>query len=338
MVVCPHGFLGYFWLTSLGRASSQQLPSLQTRVYLCGGTEETAVERMYLERAVLPHLQAWAANFCGQGIHVVDLHSTAMHHVTNFRQVVTDEMFRCCQTSPNIKFIAFAGDEIGPLLPPAVIHVQEFSRLLDACDDPEVQLLQTWYQEDINAVPPVFRIKPLDGATDNSWRETAGQLHAALAKAASTSCDADQLKVYQRDLTQEEFDLGRTLAQDTNTWLWLKRSFVGALTEVEASRIQGATVDAVQQQFRTFVRKDAVRHAQPSHVASFKVDWKSGGIDPVLHADHSKVSTRRRKKKEMAGGLIRACRSPNPKLSSFAAVVVAWFCCVSLCFNLLCFF
>ncbi len=104
-------------------------------------------------------------------------------------RICLQEVERCRRTTPKPNFLILLGDRYGWCPLPYEIPSTDFARIRQVTRPAALALLDEWYREDLNAVPPVFRLKPRERegpwADYDAWANGVERpLHALLRDAA----------------------------------------------------------------------------------------------------------------------------------------------------------
>lgn len=159
------------------------------RVFLSSTFGDFQIEREALKNRVWPPLE----NHCrsrGAAFEVVDLRwgvseADMLSHDT--LRICLDEVAACQNLSPRPNFIMLIGNRYGWRPLPAEIPVGEFEMFLAIVPNADDQaILQSWYKQDDNAVPPHYRLLPRGGEyqTGDEWTKIEYRLTQLLRNAA----------------------------------------------------------------------------------------------------------------------------------------------------------
>lgn len=159
------------------------------RVFVSSTFEDLREERNALQREAFPKL----AKLCeshGARFQAIDLRWGVREEAgldQKTMEICLAEIERCQQTKIKPNFIVLLGDRYGWRPLPARIRADEFTRVRGAVSDSQaLELVETWYQRDDNAVPPEYLLWPRTGEFIDSdrWAKVESDLHSALRNAA----------------------------------------------------------------------------------------------------------------------------------------------------------
>jgi WD40 repeat protein len=163
--------------------------SLKTfRLFVSSTFADLGAERDALQYRVFPRLR----DFCeqhGARFSPVDLRwgvSTDAGQDRRTMSICVEEIHRCQQTTPRPNFIILLGARYGWRPLPAEIAVEDLERLRSTAPlQRGLPLFERLYPTiDLNAVPPVYCLRPRTGDVDGVWNEMEREVLATLANAA----------------------------------------------------------------------------------------------------------------------------------------------------------
>lgn len=162
---------------------NKNLQNTSIRVFLSSTFRDFQGERQILQDRVVPAIRETYASR-GVAFELVDLRwgippAAARAHRTI--DLCKREIERCGALSPHCHFLFMLGNRYGWRPAPHVIAAEDYERLSSQPEAREV--LQTWYQRDANAVPPVWRLRP-PAADGGGWETIEAELVARLEAAA----------------------------------------------------------------------------------------------------------------------------------------------------------
>lgn len=188
--------------------------SLKTfRVFISSTFSDMQLERRILQEKVFPRLQALCESH-GATFQAIDLRwgvseETQFDHKT--MDLCLSEITRCQKISPRPNFIILLGDRYGWQPIPARIPSDEMSSILDSVTSETRNLLEFWYKEDLNAVPPEYVLLPREGeyCSFDRWIEAEDLLRCVLRHTVATlSFTQDQQVKYFASATHQEIIRG----------------------------------------------------------------------------------------------------------------------------------
>lgn len=182
--------------------------------FLSSTFTDTATERNLLIADVYPFLStlarrvgvefAWPSEMrWGIRSSASDEHSTSA--------ICVHEILRCQRQSAGIAYVLLAGDKFGFERVPAVIPSGEFAALRAHTADPSDRgLLDEWYEQDENAVPPVHVMRRVNAALQRDFWAAHYPLLRQLLRASADAALEDEARrqYYFQSVTEEEIEVG----------------------------------------------------------------------------------------------------------------------------------
>ncbi len=132
------------------------------RVFVSSTFTDMKLERYILQRITFPKLE----RFCeanGARFQAVDLRfgvSAESQMDQKTLQICLNEIERCQKISPKPNFIILLGEKYGWQPIPEIIPEDEMMQILNTLPDDKRKLVNRWYLNDQNAVPPEFILQP----------------------------------------------------------------------------------------------------------------------------------------------------------------------------------
>ncbi|WP_246030083.1 AAA family ATPase [Saccharothrix variisporea] len=165
-------------------------------------------ERTALHERVFPRLRALCASRGGE-FHAIDLRwgvsddAAADRRIT---EICLSEVDRCRRTTERPNFLLVLGDRYGTTMMPPIIDAEIFRAVREEItDDTARRVVDRWYWEDRNSVPPVFVLQskrgPLGG---QAWDSDKDLLRSTLLQAAENCKDSSLLQLLRTSLTEQE--------------------------------------------------------------------------------------------------------------------------------------
>ncbi|MER5261990.1 AAA family ATPase [Actinosynnema sp. NPDC002837] len=178
------------------------------RVFVSSTFGDLEDERTALHERVFPRLGALCASRGGE-FQAIDLRwgvsddAAADRRIT---EICLSEVDRCRRATARPNFLLVLGDRYGTSLLPPTIDAATFGELRRGLtDDAARRVVDRWYLEDRNSVPPVFVLQtkrgPLGG---EAWDRDKEMLRSALFQAAKNSEDASVQQFLRTSLTEQE--------------------------------------------------------------------------------------------------------------------------------------
>ncbi|XP_063409220.1 NACHT and WD repeat domain-containing protein 2-like isoform X1 [Mytilus trossulus] len=217
---------------SVLRGSLDNLPALNSRVvriFISSTFTDTYEERNMLMEDVYPKIKAHCKEKHGLEFQVIDMRwgvpeEASDDHMSSL--LCLQEIYNCQKVSTGPSFVTFLNQKHGYRPLPLTIVSSEYNLLVQTLIDSgeDSALLVKWYEEDLNAVPPVHVLQPISAVIPDyksktpaeKWKEwqpiynTLGQK----LRLASQICfenmklsEEDKLK-YFMSVTEEEISAG----------------------------------------------------------------------------------------------------------------------------------
>ena len=134
------------------------------RVFVSSTFTDMKTERRILQEKVFPKLKAFCSSR-GASFQDVDLR-WGVNEESQLNQATMDicfsEIARCQKLSTKPNFIILLGDKYGWQPIPSRIPSNEMEQIFGTLTNDKKKILNRWYQEDLNAVPPEFVLQPRD--------------------------------------------------------------------------------------------------------------------------------------------------------------------------------
>jgi hypothetical protein len=197
------------------RASPDPGPSRTFRLFVSSTFQDLQAERNVLQQRVFPRLRLLCARH-GARFQAIDLRWGVSEEAGIDQQTMNiclGEIQRCHQVTPKPNFLVLLGDRYGWLPPPPQIPAQEFEEILERVPDPEERArLDRWYQKDLNADPPEYRLRPRSGEREEyrdwtAWAPEEERIRRTLDWATGKKgldLPAGRRKIYQASATEQE--------------------------------------------------------------------------------------------------------------------------------------
>ncbi|MEW6386501.1 MAG: DUF4062 domain-containing protein [Thermodesulfobacteriota bacterium] len=187
------------------------MPSSQKtfRVFVSSTFTDMRAERRVLQERVFPELKRYC-EARGASFQAVDLRwgvNEASQREQKTMEICLTEIARCQRLSPRPNFIVLLGDRYGWQPVPNKIPSAEMAELQTHLSDAEAKLIWRWYQEDTNAIPPEYVLKPRgeEYRDYEQWQPVEDRLRATLRKAVDqTAFSAEQRIKYFAAATHQE--------------------------------------------------------------------------------------------------------------------------------------
>jgi len=183
------------------------------RVFVSSTFADLAAERDALRHEVFPRLVELCASR-GASFQPVDLRWGVSDEASLDQQAVTiclEEIARSQRRTPRPNFVILLGERYGwRPLPPRILAA-EMEEIRPHLEPKVEHLVQTWYREDTNAVPPEYLLQPREGDAEDEavWAPLEGELRTGLARAADAAgLDERARSRYHASVTEQEASAG----------------------------------------------------------------------------------------------------------------------------------
>jgi WD40 repeat protein len=198
------------------------MPSSQKtfRVFVSSTFTDMRAERRILQKKVFPDLKKYC-EARGASFQAVDLRwgvNEESQREQKTMEICLTEIARCQRLSPRPNFIVLLGDRYGWQPVPNKIPSSEMAELQTHLNAAEKELISKWYQEDTNAIPPEYVLKPRgDKYRDyDRWQPVEDSLRATLRKAVDKiNFSMEQRIKYFASATHQEIINGALQAPAT---------------------------------------------------------------------------------------------------------------------------
>ncbi|XP_076470740.1 NACHT and WD repeat domain-containing protein 2-like [Babylonia areolata] len=299
--------------------SLHDLPPLSSkivRIFTSSTFTDTTLERNNLMEKVYPRLKEFCREKHGLEFQVVDMRWGVRDEATDDHmttELCMQEIDICQRLSVGPNFIVFLGQKYGYRPIPTHIVATEFELLRGCAKNApeEVALLDLWYKEDRNSVPPVYVLQPISSnfpnfnnkrhqrlmdMDQNAWWETLGKLQRIVRKSAQVlflakKLNRDQVHNYFMSVTEREVERGILKAKDTDEHCL---AYVRDIANINITLLRMAckfvdvaanSVDNDAQKLLKTLRDERLPHAlTSSNVSRFSVEWSGKeGIDEESH-------------------------------------------------------
>lgn len=177
------------------------------RVFLSSTFADLAAERDAVHEHVVPRLERLCAQR-GAQFQLVDLRWGVSQEAALDQQAVAiclEEIARSQRLTPRPNFVLLLGERYGWRPLPPWIPAAEMEAILPRLDPDSRDLVESWYVEDRNAVPPEYLLRPREGVyeADDAWQPCEVGMHDALA-AGAAGLDPRARRRYDASVTEQE--------------------------------------------------------------------------------------------------------------------------------------
>lgn len=194
------------------------------RVFISSTFNDLKAERNALQERVFPRLRALCQQY-GARFQPIDLRWGVSEEASLDQQAMSiclGEIARCQQTSPRPNFIILLGDRYGWCPPPPAIKADDFEKIINNVpkEDEKELLRREWYQLDLNAVPPVWILKPRVRGTkyekSGEWSVVETKIHNIIANALDRMGLPDEERLpFVASATEQEIYKGALSVTDS---------------------------------------------------------------------------------------------------------------------------
>ena len=189
------------------------------RLFVSSTFQDLQAERNALQQVTFPRVRDFCARH-GARFQAIDLRWGVSEEASVDQQTMNiclGEIQRCHQVTPKPNFLVLLGDRYGWLPPPPQIPAEEFEEILLRVEvAEESERLERWYQKDLNADPPEYRLRPRSGEREEFrgwavWNPEEESIRKTLDRATGTAgLDLPPMrrKIYQASATEQEVMAG----------------------------------------------------------------------------------------------------------------------------------
>jgi NACHT domain- and WD repeat-containing protein len=156
------------------------------RVFVSSTFEDFRLERDALQHRVFAPLQQLCARR-GGSFRAIDLRWGVSEDAARDQQTIglcLQEIERCRQATPRPNFLALVGDRYGWRPLPRALSLVAFRQVAARAEADTARLLEAWYQEDANAVPPervlLSRLEVAGAEDPGAWSAIEERLRSAI--------------------------------------------------------------------------------------------------------------------------------------------------------------
>ncbi|MEH6625040.1 MAG: DUF4062 domain-containing protein [Motiliproteus sp.] len=258
------------------------------RLFVSSTFSDMVAERNALQQRVFPRLRQLAAAR-GWRFQPVDLRWGVSEEASLDQRampICLEELRRCQQTSPKPNFLILLGDRYGWRPLPYRIPVSEYKSFLALADPEEEGLLQQWYRQDNNTVPPAYILKPRQGefADYVNWEKVERRLRSFFVAAVTRlGLQGDQQVPYTASATEQEILAGTLQVADAADHVVCCIREITNLPENDSAAdftdqlADGTTDDIAQKQLSDL--KARLQTKLEGRALSYQTCWQEAGLD-----------------------------------------------------------
>lgn len=239
------------------------------------------------------------------------------------------ELTRCKESSMGLAFVGLIGDRYGYRPFPPVIASDLFEKMRDQVEHQRHggrELLEKWFTEDLNVVPPVYRLSPIhvhlpayidmtkEGVArrqtaEAEWWSNNFELmqddlrQAAISLLENKDISAETADLFVRSVTEEEMvtgileqnEIGIMSERQEKRSALLIRNLVGIRDAPWTDPAKAKFIDKEKghneldheaAELVKTLRDRLIASIPPERLFEFDVEWEEGGIDPAKHEMH----------------------------------------------------
>ena len=272
------------------------------RVFVSSTFTDMRLERRILQTEVFPKLKALSENR-GASFQDVDLR-WGVNEEAQLDQKTMDiclgEIARCQRLSPKPNFIVLLGDKYGWQPIPDRIPSSEMESILLALSGDEKMLIDAWYREDMNAVPPEYMLQPRgkEYAAYEDWQKVEDRLRKILRNALTGLPFTEAQKVkYFASATHQEIIRGAlnppvgVVDPEEHVFAYMRTirglpddSEARDFADVSAGKRDVYSKDSLEQ-----LKKGLKTKLPPNHVYEYGAEWQDGSISYDFQGFAAKV-------------------------------------------------
>ena len=259
------------------------------RVFVSSTFSDMRTERRILQEDVFPRLRALCENK-GASFQDVDLR-WGVNEEAQLDQKTIDiclgEIARCQRLSPKPNFIILLGDKYGWQPIPARIPSSEMALIRDRLGEEEEAIIDQWYREDFNALPPEYVLQPREGdyLSYGVFAPLETRLRDILRKTAAQLpfTEAEKVK-YFASATHQEILAGAlepapgVIDPEEHVFAYLRT--IRGLPEDETAKdyidLSGNVRDVYSKEQLEKLKQDLKAKLPREHVYDYGARWESG--------------------------------------------------------------
>ncbi|CAF3372692.1 unnamed protein product [Rotaria sp. Silwood1] len=296
------------------------------RIFLSSTFSDTLCERDSLIESVFPRLKDYCREKYGLEFQYSDMRwGIETESFDNHSEVQTclNEIELCKKYSVATNFVVLLSHRYGSRPTPAMIRASLFEELLEIIrSDPnlnaDAELLSEWYQLDTNSVPAAYILRPISTKlpniksrnteemkqADKEWQQINDRIRTCFRQTAAKCLEQGQINENEYDdffisVTEKEIVKGILSASDANqrTLCFLREieNIHDHLSDRKASKFvdlqylnDGEPIvdNEAEQLLNRLKNKRIPKILQPNNIFSYKVRWKSDGINRRDHVEY----------------------------------------------------
>lgn len=262
------------------------------RVFISSTFADLEDERAALHDSVFPELGRLCAAL-GAHFQAIDLRWGVTTEAARDQRAVSiclEEIDRCRAATPRPYFVLLLGNRYGWCPPPETVAAADFERLRARMTPEDVVLVDQWYDEDRNAVPSQYRLRPRrPGDDDQVWPDVERRLRDALRRAARTETAnaPGSSEALHLESSVTELEVDRALSRSDPPLPGAVHAFFRTITGLPADRSVGVYAEspngtpdgsgAAVQRLRARVRD----HLGSDQVLEYSVGWDAAAARPT---------------------------------------------------------
>ena len=262
------------------------------RIFVSSTFSDLGDERRAIDRRVFPQLRELCERR-GAQFQAIDLRWGVTFEAASDQRTVAiclGEVDRCLQATPQPNFLLLLGGRYGWRPPPASVRAHVFERLRARMTADARQLVDLWYVEDQNAVPPAYVLQSRRGtfADQARWQPVERALQRAFGDAARlVGLPADERRPFEASVT--ELEIRRALDR-TERASSAAMAFLRTIPQLPPGAATEAFFDVVDGRLDRPAAEAAarltayVRAKMRGHVHDYVARWEPGSAR--LSPDH----------------------------------------------------
>ncbi|XP_061186244.1 NACHT and WD repeat domain-containing protein 2-like [Saccostrea echinata] len=221
-------------------------------------------------------------------------------HMTT--ELCMHELHQCQQISKGPSFISLFAHKYGYRSLLRVINADEFLKIQSQIKEPEdLKLMARWYEQDKNAVPEVFVLKPIsrnipDFLSKDFDKQSAGKtqfwnesekLMAIISRGATLGLDEVEATKYKMSVTEMETETGLKERAINKKCFWFRKKFRD-IENQEPSYTLSRYIECLgdEKVWKTArernkaLQKRMEEKINPDNIYTYELNWTEKGIDP----------------------------------------------------------
>ncbi|XP_062599748.1 NACHT domain- and WD repeat-containing protein 1-like, partial [Saccostrea cucullata] len=274
------------------------------RIFTSSTFTDTKYERNFWMAKAYPKIK----DHCfqrGYEFQVVDMRWGVRQQATDDHmttELCMHELHQCQQISKGPSFISLFAHKYGYRSLSRVIDAGEFMKIRSEIKEPaDLELMARWYEEDKNAVPEVFVLKPISrnipdflskdfekqkSAKSQFWTESE-KLMEIIVRGATLGLDDKEAAKYKVSVTEMETESGLKEKDNNKKCYWFRKKFRD-IEKQEPSYTLSRYIECLgdddvwktAREKNKALQKRMEEKINPDNIYTYELNWTEKGIDP----------------------------------------------------------